>query len=139
MTDNFHFMLMQLFNGHSQALQKTARDIGLSPGQPKVLECLDSGQALSPREIGKLCRIDKATMTSLLQKMERDGLVVRFANPEDHRSKLVQLTDKGMEMARQINTSYSQIDAAALACLSTEEKQQFLKWIRLVASHYMEK
>ncbi|SEB39121.1 DNA-binding transcriptional regulator, MarR family [Atopobium minutum] len=137
-TDNFHFQLMQLFNGHNQVLQKEARTLGLSPGQPKILECLDSKQALSPKQIGKMCIIDKATMTSLLEKMEKDGLVIRFANPADKRSVLISLTDKGMGLAKQINSSYSNIDETVLSCLSTEEKDQFLGWIRLVASKYIE-
>ncbi|MDY3118413.1 MAG: MarR family transcriptional regulator [Peptoniphilus sp.] len=138
MTDTFHFALMQLFNGHNQVLQKHARAMGLSPGQPKVLECLGSGRAISPRQIGKMCMIDKATMSGLLEKMERDGLVVRLANPSDRRSILIRLTEKGMDMARRIGSSFCRIDESALACLSPEERRQFLAWIRLVASNYME-
>ncbi|KRN54871.1 hypothetical protein IV72_GL000363 [Atopobium minutum] len=70
--------------------------------------------------------------------MEKDGLVIRFANPADKRSVLISLTDKGMGLAKQINSSYSNIDETVLSCLSTEEKDQFLGWIRLVASKYIE-
>ncbi len=65
-----HFLLLKCFHySHKLMTQKTS-NIGLYPGQPKILECLYEKDGQTPKEIGQTCVLDKSTMTSLIQKME---------------------------------------------------------------------
>ncbi|MCO4757724.1 MAG: MarR family transcriptional regulator, partial [Oceanospirillaceae bacterium] len=53
---------------------------------------------LAPTELFSALMITSGTMTHRLKSLESSGLVERLANPDDARSKLVQLTGKGLEL-----------------------------------------
>ena len=51
--------------------------------------------AVSVKELGEALYLDSGTLTPLLKKMEAKGLLTRRRSPEDERSLIVTLTDKG--------------------------------------------
>lgn len=46
-------------------------------------------------ELAKQVHRTKSTVTALVEKLERNGYVLRIPDPEDSRGVLVRLTDKG--------------------------------------------
>lgn len=82
---------------------------GISPGRFGVLMLLwrasapagsrsPTGEPCGPRtpaELADAAGVTRATMTGLVDTLERDGLVSRRADPSDRRMQLVQLTRKG--------------------------------------------
>jgi DNA-binding MarR family transcriptional regulator len=52
-------------------------------------------------DIAKSLMLDTNTVTPLLQRMEKAGLVTRTRGKEDTRQRIVSLTKKGMEMQEQ--------------------------------------
>ena len=52
-------------------------------------------------DIAKRLMLDTNTVTPLLQRMEKAGLVARIRGKEDSRQRIVSLTKKGMEMQEQ--------------------------------------
>ncbi len=67
--------------------------IGLS--EVSALDHLHSATSLTPSELGRLVGLTSGSVTALLDRLERDGLIVREANPEDKRSSLVRATPAG--------------------------------------------
>lgn len=55
---------------------------------------------LSPKEIGKLCIVDKSTTTSLLNKMEKMNYIAKKNQNHDKRSIHIHLTKLGKEKAK---------------------------------------
>ena len=53
-------------------------------------------------DIGKRLMLDTNTITPLLQRMEKAGLIVRTRGTEDTRQRIVSLTSKGMELQEQM-------------------------------------
>ena len=53
-------------------------------------------------EIGKRLLLETNTLTPLLQRMEKAGLVTRTRGKEDSRQRIVSLTEKGKEIAEKI-------------------------------------
>ena len=53
-------------------------------------------------DIGKRLMLDTNTITPLLQRMEKAGLIVRTRGTEDTRQRIVSLTPKGMELQEQM-------------------------------------
>ena len=45
--------------------------------------------------LADLLGVDAPTVTRKIQQLEREGLVVRHADPQDHRATRIALTDKG--------------------------------------------
>ncbi len=97
--DELHFLLLKAFNVSSRQIQAQTAELGLTPGQPKVLEYLLEHDGSCARSICREFAIDKSTMASLLPRMEKAGLVRREPSETDRRTSLIWLTDKGRELA----------------------------------------
>lgn len=84
-------------------LEAHTRELGVSPGEGHFLTYLRS---YSPAPIGELVRvfgIKQSTFTSLLDRLEKAGLIRREMNPGDRRSFLIHITDAGRELAERLN------------------------------------
>ena len=72
-----------------------------------LLELERAGGARRPREIAKHTLFARYSVTRLVDRMERDGLVVRNACPDDARGQVVQLTDRGRRLRSQMWPVYA--------------------------------
>lgn len=95
--------------------------LGLAVAQVPVLFALQDGRSLTQKELAHLARIEQPTMTHLLARMERDGLVHRTLNPDDKRSSLVSLTPLALEKLPAVRTTLLEGNAAALQGFTEEE------------------
>jgi MarR family transcriptional regulator for hemolysin len=80
--------------------------------------------AEQPVTLSEICRRVRAqwpTMVRVLEGMVADGLILREDNPGDGRSKLVQLTPRGVEVMEQIQPILDRERSRILARLSVEE------------------
>jgi DNA-binding MarR family transcriptional regulator len=83
-------------------LESRTRELGVSPIEGHVLTYLRSYAPASIRDLVRVFGIKQSTFTSLLDRLERDGLVRRAINPDDRRSFLIHITDKGADLATRI-------------------------------------
>ncbi len=68
---------------------------GLTMARTKVLAQLQLGGAARPSVLAAEFGVAPRTITELVDTLERDGLVVRHADPTDRRALLVALTSEG--------------------------------------------
>ena len=80
---------------HSKKLQ---RETGLTTSQLLVLEAIVKLDASTPSNIAKEVQLSQATVTNLVDRMERNALVLRLKSSADKRVVEVQLTEKGRRM-----------------------------------------
>lgn len=69
--------------------------LGLTHPQYLVMLTLWERDPLTVRQIGQLLSLDPATLSPLLKRLERAGLVTRERHPADERALAVTLTDAG--------------------------------------------
>lgn len=72
----------------------------VTPEQGLVLMNLWEKDGQSQNELAGISCKDKTSITRLIHGMEKRGLIVRKSNVNDHRQKLVCLTDHGKKMQR---------------------------------------
>lgn len=132
MIEDLHFLLMRCFNYSNHAIVQRTATISLLPGQSKILECLLEHEGNSPKEIGAMCAIDKSTMTSLIGKMEKQGLVLRKAHPDDKRSVTIWLTEKGRVKANEAASLCSEVDSIAVKNLTDKQKKQLMEYLHTI-------
>lgn len=80
------------------------REAGWSMAGFRVMFCVWVGGELEPREIARLSGLSRAAVSSVLNTLERDGLVERTRESHDRRLVTVRLTDDG---ARRLVTAYA--------------------------------
>lgn len=76
--------------------------LGVSNPEGHLLSYLAS---YAPCPVGDLRRVfgyKGSTLTSMLDRLERRGLITRGVHPEDRRSFLVELSEKGLDTARAV-------------------------------------
>ncbi|MDE4145567.1 MULTISPECIES: MarR family winged helix-turn-helix transcriptional regulator [Phaeobacter] len=81
--------------------------LGLTYPQYLVLVALWEQDEQKVSDLGKRLDLETNTLTPLLKRMESTGYLTRRRNPEDERSLIVSLTDKGQALqaeAQEIST-----------------------------------
>jgi DNA-binding MarR family transcriptional regulator len=73
----------------------TIRESGLTPPQYQVMQTLWTHDGVPLKSLADECNCTRATITGLIDVLERKGLVYRQPNPKDRRSILASLTDEG--------------------------------------------
>lgn len=69
----------------------------IKPAYLGVLLSLWDEDGLKANELGKRAGLEPSTMTGLLDRMERDGLVKREPDPHDRRANRILLTKAGVD------------------------------------------
>lgn len=79
---------------------------------------------LSPTQLFSTLMITSGTMTHRLKALEKRGYITRLPDPDDARSLLVALTEAGRERIDEAVESHVENERQLLAGLSTEQRQQ---------------
>ncbi|MBS1844286.1 MAG: MarR family transcriptional regulator [Actinobacteria bacterium] len=70
-------------------------DDGLTIAHVRALFALDKSKAATAGEVAEAARLSPASVTAMLDDLERDGIVTRVRCDTDRRRVLVALTEKG--------------------------------------------
>jgi DNA-binding MarR family transcriptional regulator len=87
-----------------ERIGRLLRPLGVSAAGGLVLGQLRDHGAMSPSELGERLIVTRATVTGLLDSLERRGLILRSANPGDRRGLVVEITPAGLEVIQQVRT-----------------------------------
>lgn len=90
-----------------------------------VLLFLLHGQpdGLSPHELAERAGVTRATITGLLDGLERDGFIIRRPGLEDRRKIAVVLTDPGQKSAHDLFNQHTNWIATLFAGFSAKERK----------------
>lgn len=105
-------------------LQRGLAESGLTPGQLAVLEALWHLGPMNGRELGRKLLRSGANVTTVLDNLERDGLVRRERGEADRRCVTVRLTPLGRRRIERVFPDHARRIAAAMAALSPAEQQE---------------
>lgn len=86
-----------------------------------------SGDALSPAVIAERTGVTRATVTGLVDTLERDGLVSRTPDAKDRRMLAVQLTSRGQRLLRRVLPGHFRRMAWLMAPLSEAERTTLVR------------
>jgi DNA-binding MarR family transcriptional regulator len=96
-----YYLLSRLTLVITSALRKRLAQNGLSHVKPAYLWALVSlwtEDGLKVTDIARAAGLETSTMTGLLDRMERDGLVARTADARDRRTLRIYLTEEGQRL-----------------------------------------
>jgi DNA-binding MarR family transcriptional regulator len=120
---------MNLFRAHRCKAHGEFNKVGLTRGQPKILNFLVNNNGCIQKQIAESCKIDPATVTSLLLNMEKRQLIYRTPNSENRRVLNVFITDKGTEAQKQVEKIFNYLDERCFDGFTEEEKAEAMKLI----------
>lgn len=126
---DFTFALNVLLKLYHQHMMRSAQEIGLSSGQPRILMSLVAKDLQTQKELSQFIRIKPASMTDALKRMERDELIVRIRDEKDMRNNRVSITQKGREKFQAFVEKGVTLDEVGFRGFSKEEKEVCLNFL----------
>ncbi|MFZ7104256.1 MAG: MarR family winged helix-turn-helix transcriptional regulator [Peptococcaceae bacterium] len=99
-------------------------ELNISQAQYHVLRILDDLGAVSMTEISKLLFRGKSNLTTLIDRMEKAGLVKRQADEEDRRVLKIEMTPLGQEIHDQVAKLHRSFLVDLFSSLTEEEIKQ---------------
>lgn len=91
----------------------------------------------TPAELADQASVSRATITGLLDTLERDGYVLRQPDPSDRRQMSVHLTDKGREFMQDILPGHFRLVTSLMSNLSANERQTLSRLLTKVSMQAM--
>lgn len=109
--------------------RQTRDAYGLSPSGRQVLAVVEgAGGPLEPSAIAERLLITTGSMTSVLDTLEKRGLIRRLAHPEDRRKLLVDITPAAQAILDELLPAFHARERHVLAAaLSEAEQREFLR------------
>lgn len=124
---SIHYLLMKAHTALNKKILSQAYEIGLSPGQPRILEYLASHDGSDQKTIATHCEIEPATVGSILGRMENTGLIERKQREGNRRSLFVFLTDKGRSASKQMENIFILSDKQAIKNLTEKDVDELTR------------
>ena len=98
---------------------------GLSQPQFFLLIALYESDDILITRLAEKVALDKSTLTGILDRLERDGLVTRLASPGDRRALTVHLTEKARLLQNNLTQIYNETNQLFFLRLSDHERVIF--------------
>jgi DNA-binding MarR family transcriptional regulator len=126
MDKSFHYLTMINQSLFQKKALNSLTEIGLTSGQPKVLNYLSLHDGSMQKDIAYGCQIDPATLTGILERMEEKGMVERRLMNGNRRSSYVFLTEQGREKAIRVVEKFFELEEEVFKGINEEERMQFM-------------
>lgn len=92
-------------------------ELDLTPSEINALGNLGERSGRTVSELGAAVGSRPATLTGILDRLERRGLIVRSSRPGDRRSVIIDLTPEGARVATRIRRTMAAVERRALVDL----------------------
>jgi MarR family transcriptional regulator, 2-MHQ and catechol-resistance regulon repressor len=126
-------MLMDVLNRHRASVTD------LSPSASQVLAVLDGeGRPVPSNVIAERLLVTTASMTSLLDTLERRGFVARNPHPTDRRKILVSLTGAGAQVVDELLPVMRTGEMTAAGGLTAEQRSALVELLGVWQRHLKE-
>ena len=125
--------IIYLYTESRRITKELARRAELTGPQLTVVKMLESVGDLSLSDLSDRIRAQNRTVTGIIDRMEREGLVVRARSTEDKRVVRIRLTEKGARIAREIPIEPMEIFRSALGGLTSSETRDLLRILTKLA------
>ena len=98
-------------------------ELGLYRGQPFLLAVLWEHEGITHSELARRMHVSPATVTNMIKRMEKGGLLERRPDPDDQRVSHVYLTDAGRAIRERVDQRWRELETRVFGSFSEEEQE----------------
>ena len=109
------------------------KHLGVTASQAMLLNFLGEEDRILSRSLGQKLKISSATMTGILDRLEKLALIERRPHPDDRRAILICLTTKGRNYAKEINSIMVKANKKYLRQLGTEQSKALHETLKILS------
>ena len=125
-----------------RVIEKRMSDLGLSSIQSRVLGYLyfqlREGKKVFQKELEEEFKIRKSSVTSVIQILEKKGLIRRIGVPGDARNKELVLTEQGIAVQETVLERLNRLEGMVYEALSEKERQLWFCCIKKIEERLKE-
>lgn len=130
--DCIFFQLAKASQSATRFWAKKVEHLGVTAAQAMVLNFLGEEDCIPSHILGQKLQITSATMTGILDRLEKMDLIERRRHPDDRRAILVCLNRQGLTHAKEINAIMIAANDAFLSEFGPEQSQEFRGFLKHV-------
>ncbi len=104
----------------------------VTPGLFGVLVIIEANPDLKQSELARATHLDRSTVVTVIDNLERRGLVQRRAAPNDRRSNAIRLTAAGATLLRKLKRQVNQHEERLLRNFTAAERETLSRLLRKV-------
>lgn len=141
LTECPYYLISRVALQVTSALKKGFVAAGVQKVRPAYLGVLMSlwrKDGLKVVELGRKAGLEPSTMTGLIDRMERDGLVARSVDPKDRRAQQIRLTALGRDVEAPVQAVVTGVISNVFTGISEKDLDQTKKLLRQVLSNVQE-
>lgn len=137
--DSLQGVFMEVVRLHFVRMTSLMESKGIHHGQQHVLTILKHKDGCSQKQIAEILRVKPATMTVMIQRMEKNGLVIKKQDENDQRVWRIFITNKGREDCKIANEMREKLFDESFSNFTDEEKILFRRLLLQIRSNLNEK
>jgi len=133
------YCIEQVGNALMRFAEPICRNLGLTATQYRVLFLIrHTGRSIKISEIAELTDRRTHSITTIIDRMERDGLVERLRDNRDRRSINLVITEEGNKKLEAVTRPFLELLTQLASCYSEEELQLFIMLIEKLRKKVLE-
>lgn len=135
--ENMAYLLIKSSRILKGALDKRLMEYGVTARQFSVLNqiAMRNGDITSA-EVAEKLEVDRPTISGVIHRLEKNGLLIKLENPEDRRSAFLALNGQGLEMVEELRGVSDQVNRELFEIFHDDEiadmKSYFMRLMRRV-------
>ena len=126
-------LLRHAWYGLNQAFRRRIAHLAITPDQFTVMRTLLETRAITQSELTEQMGSDPNTVASLLERMEKSGLLERQPHESDHRAHRLDLKAEGKRKYQKAREIAIALQTEALSVLPEDEREHFLGHLALLS------
>ena len=133
-TVKLQFDMIHLFHKNfARAFHKTGSgSYNLNKNQNKAILIIGAVGEIMPTTLGRCLDLQKGSLTSMIDALEKEELVYRRGDPSDRRKILVSLTEKGEDYRNWIIEELEKNNSEVLSRLTEEEIAAYQEGLKTI-------
>lgn len=128
--DQVGFWLRRAYQRHMAIFTAAMEGLDLTSTQFAALVKLHDQGATAQTELGRLTGMDRATISGVVARLQKRGLVRFRPDPEDGRTRIVALTDAGADLLARALARVGQVSEQTLAPINAREADALRETLR---------
>jgi DNA-binding MarR family transcriptional regulator len=129
------FTLSQLGFATSSRFGQIVGTLGLEPRHYALLRAVRAADGQSQQAVAERLQIPPSTMVSLVDHLEKQGLLQRRPHSTDRRTRQLHVTDRGAQVLGEATRLGDEWEQQICAGLSSAERDELLALLRRVAAN----
>ncbi|HEY5432975.1 MAG TPA: MarR family transcriptional regulator [Coriobacteriia bacterium] len=118
-----------------QLLGRMMAEHGDHPGAAGVLRALAERDGITQRDLAEVLHLSRPTVTTMLQRLEQNGLIERWDDEADQRLTRIRLTERGRSQSEMVKGSFVAYIDDTIGSMAEPDRRELARLLNILADN----